>query len=90
MSQITVGDFVRVRRVVLDEQTTLGTRMLLLLSLGRLGCVVDVAASKRNPVMVEFTDGKEPRALTFMVYELCKVLPVQTGVSNARQEGFPL
>ncbi len=87
---ISVGDLVRVRRVVLDERTTLGTRMLLMLSLGRLGYVTDIAESKRNPVMVEFCDHNEPRTMTFMVYELSKCPPVESGVTHARQEGFTL
>lgn len=90
MSQIIVGDLVRVRRVVIDEHTTLGTRMLLLLSLGRLGYVVDIAKSRRNPVMVEFTDGNDPCTMTFMVSELVKVLPIQIGDLDNAYENFTL
>jgi hypothetical protein len=87
---LAVGDFVKVHRVVLDEQTTPGTRLLLAYSLGRLGYVVSIAASQRNPVMVEFSDRECPCTMTFMYCELVKVLPIQIGAKNGNQESLSL
>jgi len=87
---LAVGDLVKVNRVVLDEETTLGTRLFLAYSLGRLGYVVSITKSQRNPVMVEFSDRECPRMMTFMYCELVKVLPFPQESKHGKQESFPL